>query len=555
MQAVSRIRFESSTGMLAILFSLYLNLFLNSKFWSEVGKIADPASADGFAVFVGLFFIMFAPMALLALAFSQKYLFKPFLILFLLICSAISYFQNEYGIIVNDSMLLNVLQTDSHEAGEQITLPFLQFMLTFGLLPSVLVVAVKIRRQSFRREMLNRLLYAVGIVLLTVVIGWWNYKSITLFGGENRELKIYMNPIETLHSVRQLITAHIETAARPKQLIGQDAKQRQISKYRKIVVLVIGETARAQNFSLNGYARETNPMLQQRDVLSYRQVNACGTSTAESVPCIFSILEHSNFSPAEAAHYNNILDVLQTAGIETLWFDNNSGSKRVASEEQTIQLTDEEKARWCNPSECFDEVLVRQLEQVVGVGDKDVLVVLHQKGSHGPAYYKRHPQSFTRFAPECEGNTPQNCTLDELKNAYDNTILYTDFVLARIIDTLQQKAPQAESLMLYVSDHGESLGENGIYLHGLPYFLAPDEQIRVPFILWLSGPFADHNGVNTRCLGDKLDTAYSHDNIFHSLLGMFDVSTSLYKQKLDLLEPCRTAASNQLNSNDIASSR
>ena len=201
----------------------------------------------------------------------------------------------------------------------------------------------------------------------------------------------------------------------------------------------------------------------------------------------------------------------------------------------------------CSSKECFDEILLHQLQDRIHQAKADTLIVLHQKGSHGPAYYKRYPKTFAAFTPECTDNAPQNCKREALLNAYDNTILYTDYFLHKTIEFLRSNSEKYNSVMIYASDHGESLGENGIYLHGLPYVLAPDEQRRIPMIVWLSDGYSASYQLSKECLSKQQDRPVSHDNIAHSLLGLFGVETTLYKQGHDIFQTCMAGNKNTSN--------
>ncbi|WP_415246253.1 phosphoethanolamine transferase [Thauera sp.] len=167
------------------------------------------------------------------------------------------------------------------------------------------------------------------------------------------------------------------------------------------------------------------------------------------------------------------------------------------------------------------------------------MLVLHQLGNHGPAYFRRHPESFRRFTPSCDQDELSKCSREQILNSYDNALLYTDHVLARTIDLLEELDKQYDTAMIYVSDHGESLGENGLYLHGLPYSIAPDEQIKVPMVMWFSSGFAARNRLDQECLRAQTAQAASHDNLFHTVLGLLDVDTSVRDGALDLAAACR----------------
>lgn len=193
----------------------------------------------------------------------------------------------------------------------------------------------------------------------------------------------------------------------------------------------------------------------------------------------------------------------------------------------------------CGEDGCFDEILLFRLQEYINKLDQDAVIVLHQQGSHGPSYFKRYPKAFAQFQPECNKTDVYNCSYEEVVNAYDNTILYTDYFLSRVIDLLKLNSQTHDTAMLYVSDHGESLGENGVYLHGLPYMFAPQQQTHVPFILWLSENFSRDQDIDTACLRRQQNQPLSHDNILHSVLGVMGVQTRKYIEKKDIFSGCQ----------------
>lgn len=317
--------------------------------------------------------------------------------------------------------------------------------------------------------------------------------------------------------------------------MGLDAKVSKEDHARDLVILVLGETARSDRFSINGYNKKTNPLLEKEDVISFKKFYSCGTSTAESLPCMFSNLGHDNYKRSEALAKENILDVLTHSGdIKILWRDNNSDSKGVATRIEYEDFRLSSNNTICD-EECRDIGMLNGLQSFVDTTKtKDILIVLHQMGSHGPAYYKRVPKPFDKFKPGCMTNELKNCSLEQINNSYDNTILYTDYFLSEVIKFLKHNSTKFETAMFYVSDHGESLGENGLYLHSLPYFIAPIEQKNVPAIFWISPKLKKE--INFSNLKYKSHNTYNHDYIFNTLLGFFEVKTKLYNPKLDLLK-------------------
>jgi lipid A ethanolaminephosphotransferase len=279
----------------------------------------------------------------------------------------------------------------------------------------------------------------------------------------------------------------------------------------------MGETARADRFSLNGYARDTNRYTRSLDIVNFDSVSACGTSTADSVPCVFSRLERSDFTHARFAQEESLLNTLDRLGIQTFWRDNSTGCKHVCIDEDFEQLATADDPAFCNDTGCFDELLLEELNGLIEDDRNDHFIVFHQRGSHGPAYFSDTPEWSKAFLPECERKNLRDCSLETINNAYDNTIVYTDFFLAQIIERLQHESDRYDTAMFYVSDHGESLGEKGLYLHGLPYSFAPDEQTQVPMIFWGSPGFFARNELESRCIGASAKNPTSHDAIFHTV--------------------------------------
>lgn len=161
-----------------------------------------------------------------------------------------------------------------------------------------------------------------------------------------------------------------------------------------------------------------------------------------------------------------------------------------------------------------------------------MVIVLHQMGNHGPAYYKRYPQSFEKFTPICGTNRFEDCSKEEISNTYDNALLYTDYFLSQTIQFLKQNDQEFETAMIYMSDHGESLGEKGVYLHGMPYFIAPEAQKKVPAVIWLGEQ--SKKKIDFTAMQKKSKNNYSHDYLFHSLLSFLDINTAIYDKSLNL---------------------
>jgi lipid A ethanolaminephosphotransferase len=353
------------------------------------------------------------------------------------------------------------------------------------------------------------------------------------FLREHKILRFYANPTKPIESLFKFIKTRLPSETDVHwQSVGLDATRNTTDERRELVILIVGETARAQNFSLNGYPRLTNPLLSEKPVVSFSQFASCGTDTAVSLPCMFSLLERSNYSIGKANSMDNVLDVLKRTGVAVLWRENNTGPKRVADRIEYQDFTSPDVNPVCE-QECRDEGMLNSLDAwTEKQANTDMLIILHQMGSHGPAYYKRYPDKFEKFKPACKTIELEKCSAEEITNAYDNTIVYTDYFISEAINWLEQKSGRFDVSLLYVSDHGESLGESGIYLHGFPYRFAPETQTRVPVIFWSA---ANNSQIDFQAVMKSRDEELSHDHLFHTLLGLFEVSTTVYRPDMDFL--------------------
>jgi lipid A ethanolaminephosphotransferase len=360
-------------------------------------------------------------------------------------------------------------------------------------------------------------------------------RDLTSFMRNEREARYLITPGNFIYGLTVNSLHRVEDARVTREQVGGDAHFIRVSNAARsrVLVLVIGETARAANFSLLGYPRETNPELAKADIVAFSDVTSCGTSTEVSVPCMFSPYGREHYDERRIRNSEGLLDVLARAGYAVKWLDNQSGCKRVCKGAGV------EFEKTCKAGECHDEILVRRLSDELSHVEGNTVFVLHMMGNHGPAYFRRYPAEFRRFLPDCETAELRDCTREQVVNAYDNAILYTDHVLASVITTLKDDPYRIDSAMIYVSDHGESLGEHGLYLHGIPYSIAPELQTHVPMLVWVSRQMSATGDVDVSCLRGKAHDALSHDNLFHSVLGLMDVSTAAYLPARDIFDGCR----------------
>lgn len=525
-----------NTVQLSLLTSLYLVLFGNSSFWHEIFRInADAFHNIFFVMSIFVFLVLFINACLTLISFT--YLLKPASVVILLTASLATYFMNSYGIVVDRSMVQNVWGTDVREASELFNMRILYYFILLGLLPSFLIFRTKIKYASFLKHFsISLVVLLVNVVLLTAVVFPF-YKDYISLGKNYKYVRHIINPVNYIYAFSSYGKRALASGKVIIKPVGQDAVLAVSPEERgkkNLVIFVVGEAARAVNFSLNGYERDTNPLLSNEDIINFSNTYSCGTSTAHSVPCMFSPFDRESCSVAKAHASENVLDVLSHAGINVLWRDNNSGCKGACDRVETDNVMHLHVEDVCNDDECFDMVLLHGLQEYVDGSENDTFIVLHQKGSHGPAYYLRSPETFKRFLPECRTNQLQDCTREEVVNAYDNTILYTDYFLDQVIAFLKKNSEKYNTAMMYMSDHGQSLGENNIYLHGLPYWIAPDEQKHIPFIVWLSPELEEQLRFDRTWLENHVDEAYSHDNLFHSVLGLMGVTTEVYDEKPDI---------------------
>ncbi len=443
-------------------------------------------------------------------------------------------------------MIQNMLETDINEALDLISFNLFVHIFLIGVIPSYIASLVSLKNKSIKNEIKSKfyVLFALSIVTSSSI--YITLKDVSFIGREYRDFRYYINPVFPLNSVYKTLQLNTTRNNAPLKELYSDSyvvENSKKSEKHTVLVIVVGETARASNFNINGYTRQTTPLLNSLNIINYPKTSSCGTATAESLPCMFSDITHKNFDIKKIRSRENLLDALNYADINVLWKDNNSGCKGVCARSETEIMHLINDPALCKDNECHDEILLKNLSTYIKKTTRDTVLVLHQLGSHGPAYYKRTPEKYAKFQPICNSKSLQDCTNNEIKNSYDNTIYYTDYLLSRLINTLKTNSSIVDTAMIYMSDHGESLGESGIYLHGLPYFMAPKEQTNIPFIVWLSDDLKNDESIDYACLEKQSSEPHSHDNLIHSVLGLMNVRTHMYNQNLDIFSACRTKKS------------
>lgn len=527
--------------------ALWMGLLANWPLWQQLHALPDVG--PGFiAAFAGM--VICATGAVLSLL-AWPRLVTMVLVLLLLGAGALAHFIGSYGIVFDPTMVTNMMQTDVRETRDLLSWRLLLSMALLGALPAwwLLRRPVAPAQPTARRLGGNLAGFALGLLGM-VLLALLQFSTLSSTMRNHKTVRYMVTPLNAVYSLTAAAVRTKAAPAGPPAVIGADARllPRADGAKPPLLLLVVGETARAMNFSLNGYERPTNPELVKLPVVSLRNVTSCGTATAASLPCMFSPLGREAFVDLKGTQ-ENLLDVLQRAGLAVLWLDNQSGCKGLCDRVPnsfTAKVPDGAAplpAGLCDGEECFDEALLHELDKRIATLDPErlkrgLLLVMHQMGSHGPAYFKRSPPDLKPFQPECRSNALQQCPRDQVVNAYDNTIATTDRLLARSIAWLQQQQT-FDAGLLYVSDHGESLGEKGLYLHGMPYAMAPREQTHVPMILWVPENGSLAATLKPGCLTSLRDKPVSHDNLFHTAMGWVGARADVYKPDWDLLAGCR----------------
>lgn len=525
------------------LFACYIGIFLNLAFYRQVFPLLPVNNLHNWLVFLSMPIVAISVMNIITTLASFLKLDRVVISLFILLSASAQYFIWTFGVVIDRSMIANIFDTTPAESFALLSTQMVIVLGLSGLLMVLVAWWIKVRRPaSFWRGAAMRLLNIAVSALLIVLVAALFYKDYASVFRNNKELVKSLSPSNSIVALNSWY-AHNRMDNLPLVKIGEDAKQKAVmhnGARKNLTIVVLGETSRAENFSLGGYDRETNPRLKQDDVVYFPKTTSCGTATAVSVPCMFSNMPRAHYDEELAHHQEGVLDILQRAGVQVLWNDNDGGCKGACDRVPHQNVTNLNLSGECIDGECYDEVLFHNLDSYIDNLQQDGIIVLHTIGSHGPTYYNRYPAEFKKFTPTCNTNEIQSCTQQQLTNTYDNTILYVDYVVDKAIKLLQSKQDRFTTSLVYLSDHGESLGEDGVYLHGLPYSIAPDTQKHVPMLLWLSPDYQQRYGVSSQCLQQQAKTNdYSQDNLFSTLLGLLGVDTREYQAKDDLLTPCR----------------
>ena len=487
-------------------------LFFHFPFFKFVFNNVDYKSLNGINIVITLMILMLVvnSFVFFLIFFLSRFIGKFLLVVFFISNAIAIYFVNTYSVIIDESMIGNVLNTDYAEARSFFSIKLILYIILLGVIPSIYIIKVKIINVTVKRFLIITsltLLFILALIFANASNWLWIDKNSKTLGG------LAMPWCYSVNISLFYVHKHKENE---KEILLPNATIKDNQK--TVVVLVIGESARSQNFSLYGYGKNTNPLLSKTPNVFHFNATSCATYTTAGVKCI---LEHT--------HTNDLYEILPNYlyrnGIEVIWRTTNWGEPpiHIKNYQNGEALMKNCKGEGCN----YDEILLTDLKEQISASAKNkILIVLHTSTSHGPIYSKKYPPQFETFKPVCNSVELGRCSHSELINAYDNTIGYTDYILHNVIEDLKQ-LKEYKSAMIFVSDHGESLGEKNLYMHGLPLSLAPKEQYEIPFIVWMS----DNSSKQL-----KPNNMLSQNHVFHSVLNFLGIQSPIYNEELNIFK-------------------
>jgi len=530
--------------LLAVGLALYFSLMLNDPLWDAILRTQSMTHAfQRWSMFWSAALAITAFQAALLSCLLWGRASKPAGILLILLTATMHFFADRYGVLYDTSMLRNIFATNPTEAGELITAGLIWDVTWRSALPVTAILLLPLPRAPLRTQIWSKIITLCVCISVTAACMALNFKSFSSTTRNHKGFRHLVLPSSPLVSMGRLAAQAEYVDPHNKDLVDPEAVRPDDQEKRLplTLVVVVGESVRAANWGLSGYSRQTTPRLAalpSDEVFNFPYAVSCGTNTAVSVPCMFSIHGRANYDESKIRRTESIPEMLARLGVHAVWIDNQSGCKGVCDTIPHHMTGDLLKRQ--GDGGLPDGALADALEKVLRNDKKDELILLHMLGNHGPAYFRRYPREFQQFTPPCTSNDLATCTQESIVNAYDNAILYTDHLLERLIRRLEQLKGRRVAL-IYVSDHGESLGEKGIYLHGLPYLIAPEQQIRVPFFIWMPASTRESLGIDRKCLTSHVMQPTHHDALSHTLMGFFDVRSKVYQERMDIFGRCRRA--------------
>jgi len=526
----------SSRQFLLIVAALYTALF-NPPFLLHGYAAAFETPNTSITFLVALPLLLFG---ILYLAFSATLwsrLAKPLIGIVSIASLPVLYGELTYGVVFDNDMMRNIFETDLSEALGYLSVSSIGFLLAGSAATITALMSIEIRHQPIKQELIGRAASTSLVLFLGLILTYGCYGEFAATARNNNHLKRELVPFEWIDSAADYWADRWIDSQQALVVIDPAPKQSgHPGSLPHITVVIVGETARADHFQYSGYPRATNQFTEKFEPIYIANMSSCGTATAISVPCMFSDLNRNKFAIDTAKYRQNALDLSALAGTEVVWIDNNSSCKGVCTRVEHRRIDINRSTPECDGSYCLDEVLIEELRaEIQSQSGEEKIVVLHEIGSHGPTYYRRYQRTDALFTPECLRSDIQNCSNEALVNTYDNTIAHSDRLHADIMALLAEKKDALSSTVIYVSDHGESLGEGGLYLHGMPYMVAPESQTKVPMWVWES---RDERTWRDCVERNRDQMQPSHDIVFHSLLGAAHIETTAMNHELNLFQGC-----------------
>ncbi len=545
MNLFTKKKYLSYSG-LAFIIALYYALIINLPIYAELKTVFAHSHSVKMGFIISIPILFLAVFNLIFNLLSWPYITKPIFAILLISSSIVSYASFNYGTLFDRSMITNIFEKNSNEAFSYLSLSSILWVVLMGVIPALILIKIPINKnKSFIKFILSKSVSIVISIIAVALIASLYYQDYASVGRNNKSLYRLIIPTQYVYSTVSYLTKTYFLPPLPYKKLGTDATQAPkalitASKKPTLLIFLVGEIARAQNYHLDGYKRNTNPYTEKQNVIAFQHVTSCGTATAVSVPCMFSAQPKAEYNARRSINQDDLIDILNRANVDTFWLENDGGDKGVAkhSKEKTIDNTKTNEE--CNGHACLDIALLDNFKKHVETLKGNRVIFMHMMGSHGPTYFQRYPKSKAKFLPDCQRADIENCSIEQITNSYDNTILYTDFFMSQVINQLKTMQNQFNTALFYISDHGESLGEDGLFLHGAPYSLAPDYQTHVPLIFWASQDFEQNKHLNRECLLHQAKKQrVSQDYVFHSVLGIMDIKTKVYNPKLDIFAACR----------------
>ena len=507
-------------------------------FFSELASHATLKSFTALIATLAFFGLIWVGVFLVLVRWMPRYGWRWVLAVLALVGAGADAFTTLYGTVMTPDMVRNALSTDWREATELVGWRWTTRTLLFALPALAVAFFAPTVEQKTARDFRGKLRYTTRAVLLTAVtMGFLlsQFSTLSAFMRNQKEARYLIEPVAVIYSfVRTLVSDG--TPQKKERLVIDSTPVLTAAASDKplLIVLVVGETVRAADWGLNGYERNTTPELKRRGVINFTDVTACGTSTDVSLPCMFSRVGRKDYDRDRILTEESVLSVIDRAGVTVRWVDNQSGCKGACTDAMETAVT--RNTADCRNGVCWDRAMLGNIDAALKTAASRELLVLHSMGNHGPAYWRRTPPAFRPFGEGCLKDDLGECRPEDVVVSYDNAVAYADQFLAAAIDKLSA-VKDRDTVLLYVSDHGESLGEKGLWLHGAPYWTDLSEQTKVPMILWMNDSARRRFNV-TRPAGN-VDVPVTHDNLADTLFELTGVQSVVHHPQESLLSRLR----------------